>query len=354
MASRPAAADNRSDRTGLLGRATPASLLAHPARTGLSLLLLLTAAVLLSQGLQRRFPFGSAGYAPSFYSILVHVLVVSYLPAAYLALASGANRRLEQLRPNLATAPGADWMGAPPVSSATRRWLVAGLLGASLGVIGPYLTEPLHHTLLDFWDPRTWSPEVVWHRVLGLVAGTWLGWFTYAVLRRSRIFARAARELPVLDLLDLQPLRPFTQQGLSNGLLAAGMLSIVGLLGIGPGINPMQLLLVGGSVGVVGSALLLPLRGVHGRIRAAKRQELAWCGQAIERETRRVREDAGQPGSGQLSDLVAYRSLIEQVREWPIDTPALRRMVLYLLIPLGSWVASALVQYLVEEAIPRL
>jgi hypothetical protein len=36
------------------------------------------------------------------------------------------------------------------------------------------------------------------------------------------------------------------------------------------------------------------------------------------------------------------------VRDWPFDASVLLRFVLYLLIPLGSWVAGALVERFVD------
>jgi hypothetical protein len=45
-----------------------------------------------------------------------------------------------------------------------------------------------------------------------------------------------------------------------------------------------------------------------------------------------------------MADLVAYRSLIESVPEWPFNAPLLTRLLLYLAIPLASWVAGAMVE----------
>jgi hypothetical protein len=48
---------------------------------------------------------------------------------------------------------------------------------------------------------------------------------------------------------------------------------------------------------------------------------------------------------------VAYRSTIEAVPEWPFNTPALTRFLLYLAIPVGSWIAGAIVERLVDSAL---
>jgi hypothetical protein len=63
----------------------------------------------------------------------------------------------------------------------------------------------------------------------------------------------------------------------------------------------------------------------------------------------RAAAPADAVSGGRLADLLAYRSLVEQVSELPFDSPALRRIALYLLIPVGSWVASTLVQHVAER-----
>jgi len=57
---------------------------------------------------------------------------------------------------------------------------------------------------------------------------------------------------------------------------------------------------------------------------------------------------SGSLSQPDLSDWIAYRGLIESVREWPVDAPTLRRFALYLAIPLGSWFGGALVERMVD------
>jgi hypothetical protein len=49
-----------------------------------------------------------------------------------------------------------------------------------------------------------------------------------------------------------------------------------------------------------------------------------------------------------VADLIAWRQRVEQIPSSPLDTAVLRRFLLYALIPLGSWVASALVERVVD------
>jgi hypothetical protein len=86
-------------------------------------------------------------------------------------------------------------------------------------------------------------------------------------------------------------------------------------------------------------------------VRAAKQAELAWCDDEVTRARRAVR--SGAAADGRLADAAAYRALVERVSEWPFDNPALRRISLYLLLPVGSWVASTVVQHAVERYVFR-
>jgi hypothetical protein len=93
------------------------------------------------------------------------------------------------------------------------------------------------------------------------------------------------------------------------------------------------------------TALLSPLRGARRAIQAAKRDELARNEDAL-RRARAELEAARAPGV--VADLVAWRTLVSDLPEWPLDAPTLRRFILYLAIPVGSWVGGALVDQFVE------
>jgi hypothetical protein len=88
--------------------------------------------------------------------------------------------------------------------------------------------------------------------------------------------------------------------------------------------------------------LLLPVRGVRRAIAAEKKRELDWS----TAELRRARE--GADGARPLADVLAWRSFVESVPEWPFDAPTLARFALYLAIPLGSWFGGALVDRMVD------
>ena len=72
----------------------------------------------------------------------------------------------------------------------------------------------------------------------------------------------------------------------------------------------------------------------------------------LQSELHRVRDDvsAGRATEGgRLADLLAYRSYLEEIREWPFDNPTMMRFLLYLMIPIGSWLGGALVERVVSD-----
>jgi hypothetical protein len=86
---------------------------------------------------------------------------------------------------------------------------------------------------------------------------------------------------------------------------------------------------------------------VHEAIVREKRAEL-------ERSAAQLRaRAAGGPreAPGSLADALAWRAHVASVPDWPLDVPTLRRFVLYLAIPLGSWLGGALVDLLVERVV---
>ena len=53
-------------------------------------------------------------------------------------------------------------------------------------------------------------------------------------------------------------------------------------------------------------------------------------------------------GALSLADLLAYRSRVEEIREWSLGRPTFARFALYLLIPVGSWLGGAFVERIVD------
>ena len=102
------------------------------------------------------------------------------------------------------------------------------------------------------------------------------------------------------------------------------------------------------ALAAAAAALLLPLRGARQAIVAAKRSELDWCDAALRRARAALECDTAPIGARSIADLAAWRGVVAAVHEWPLDAPTLRRFVLVLGLPIGSWLGGAFVERVVD------
>lgn len=264
----------------------------------------------------------------------VHCLVVGYLPAALLHAMRSGRRTVLELQKVLACTPMECEALAKSVRLNTRNLMIIGLVSFFMALLTPYFVPPVPESP---WNPATWSTEVAWARILGPVAmilGWWLG---YAILSVSVRLSRIAKSLATVDLLDISPLAPFTQLGLTNALLLIGSLSIWSLMMIETGFGQIMLIICGVTLVGTAFALLVPVFGVHQRILQSKKQALDWVNAELAGEQASfLAPQAGQE-SGRMADLVAYRGMIESVPEWPFTLSTYMRVALYVLIPVVTW-----------------
>lgn len=163
----------------------------------------------------------------------------------------------------------------------------------------------------------------------------------------SRLSERVAR----IDLLDLRNLAPLARIGLRSALafaLAASLISAMASDELTLSVTLVTMAIVG-AVGAL--TVLLPVRGGHRTIRAAKDAELLAVRAAIART--RDAALAGDAGAAEqamrLGGLLAFEARIAGVAEWPFDVGTFVRFALFLALPFGSWVAGALVERLVSR-----
>ena len=327
-----------------------------PAWVGAALAAALIAAFLASEYALGRHEYLASGGdvllgLRDFRVAVVLCLLVGYLPTACVYLLRGTRRSLLLLRPVM-DPTGVEFSALAGEVGAYPRWRLLGacLLGAGWIAVVPLLVEPGAEYA---YQVRLWSPEVTWQRILGPVMGWWLGRFIFSVIAESSRLSRASRHLAPIDLLDLRPLAPFARQGLANAFWTVGLFSIIALFVLEVGF--VSVVAWGGTLplAVVIASLVLPVRGVHRRIREQKEAELDRVRAAIRGDRSSLVDSriAGQADAISLADLIAYEARIEKVREWPFDAPTMLRFALYLAIPLGSWFGGALVERLLGAAL---
>jgi hypothetical protein len=167
--------------------------------------------------------------------------------------------------------------------------------------------------------------------------------------RVSQLSERVAR----IDLLDLRGLAPLARIGLRSALAFALAASMIVAMASDELTLPVTLITMA-IVGAVGAfAVLLPVRGVHRAIRAAKDAELLAVRAAIAR-TRAAALAGGAAGAEdatRLGGLLAFEARIAGVGEWPFNVGTFVQFAVFLALPLGSWIAGALVEWLVSRVL---
>jgi hypothetical protein len=278
---------------------------------------------------------------------VVFALLAGYLPAATAYAVTGGRRTLAALAPVLqvAAAQAAD---AARIGWYDRRALRrSGLIGVAAALFVPVVVD----LSLSVYDLRGASTAAAGHRVLVAVAGWLLARFVHVTLADSRRLAALGRQGVRVDLLDLSPLAPFARHGLRSALLGLGFFAIVALLLPDWRARPGLPWVLGGGLAVAAAfaaaALVIPLRGVHAAIVAAKADESAWCRGEIRRR-REALASGGTREGAPLHELASYLALVEGARAWPLDVSTLARFALYLALPVGSWLGGAVVERLVD------
>ena len=271
---------------------------------------------------------------------ITQILITTYVASAYSYLLMAARKTTQDLAPVVQHIP--QWQTLVQRAGKHRRWLLLLTGAATYLILGVSVTNATTLPPVDPWAWREWSYDVVWHRATTVFFVWWLGCLSLVTVVESVRLSRLSDSIAALDLLDLDPYQPLIRQGLTNALLIIGVVSVMSLLGIDSRYWPA---LVGFWVMFTVLAwvgLMLPLRGIRRKIRAAKLEEIDWCRSAL----RAARDElkASTESKRSMVELSAYKSTIENLRNWPFDNPTLLRFSLYLLIPLGSWLGGAFVE----------
>ncbi len=222
----------------------------------------------------------------------------------------------------------------------------AGLVGVLFG-----LAVMVEGNVSYLLRRATWDSHFGWVALNVSFVCWMLGTGIFWSVRQSRILMRVQRDFVEIDLMDLSSLTLFARESLRAivlWLVAGSLGAVVMVVSGAPGAS-MLVVLATILVGTI--AVFYPVRGLHHRIREAKRRELELVNEKVRRERGRILESDGpdaEAASGRLPGLVAYKQFVESVSEWPIDTSTLLRFALYLGLPIGLWLGGALVERLLD------
>ncbi|MCP5060038.1 MAG: hypothetical protein GY937_25325 [bacterium] len=276
---------------------------------------------------------------------VANMLLAAFLPTAYIYLLRGHRGTLGALRSDLGCSDTEFAALIARIGNYNPLALgLSGLAGVGCVLLMTRVTTPAH---IDPWQWSALPHEMRWTRVLVPWVGWWIGVLILAVSVESNRLAPLASRLSRVDLPDLRPFRPFTRQALLNTLLMI-LFGAFGLLTIAE--SGSWALVLGFwivSMGAMAIGLVVWLLPVFRVVRDAKRSELDWCRDALVREGAKLRE--GGALRSRVSELVAWEERVQSIGEWPIDSPALRKILLYSLIPLGSWAGGALVERFIDS-----
>ncbi|MDH5618529.1 MAG: hypothetical protein OEZ11_07800 [Gammaproteobacteria bacterium] len=313
------------------------SLPGNPVSIGIAL-----AIVLLVVFLAGRALFGAAENSSTddLRVAITQILITAYSGSAYAYLLMTARKSTRDLSAVARDLP--NW--STIISRAGKHpWWILLLVGAAnYLVIGVAVTNATTPEPVNPWEWQTWNYDVFWHRITTVVFVWWMACFSYVTVVESARLSRVSADIPSLDILDMRPYKPLIRQGLTNALLVFGMVSVLSLLAVE---SRYYLALLGFWIAFTVLAwigLMLPLRGIRKKIKAARNQELDWCRQhmVMSRDALKSGENVKQS----IAEVTAYRTLIEKTGNWPFDSLTLVRFTLYLLIPLVSWLGGAFVE----------
>jgi hypothetical protein len=279
---------------------------------------------------------------------LINAAIIAYTAGVLLYERAAAGRDLAALR-DVVPSTAEEWSAwrtqlLVPGSGRLAAAASAGaVIGLGLNALGGHYGKP---------HPGAWPGHFFWIGTLNLVMFGLLAPLAYLSIRRARLFSALGARARV-DLLDPDPLAPFSRVALRGAVYWLVGSSIAMLLMIDSDAWEIVLAVNTVTIGVGVVALLLPARGVHRRIRAVKRAELARVRAALHR----AREALDQPGpehpeAARIPAWLAWEARVSAVNEWPFDAPTILRFALFLLVPLGSWLGGALVERLVDAFVP--
>jgi hypothetical protein len=277
---------------------------------------------------------------------IVFAVILGYVFACGGWIVRSVRLDLDALAPALALEPSelaAERAGLGLFSPSALLIACAGGVAAGIAVssLVNAILPPGHTALEDrFW--RLVRDVTIWTLAIRLMA---------VVIGSSQRVSQLSERVSRVDLLDLRGLAPLARIGLRSALAYALAASMIAAMAGDELTLPVTLvsMTIAGALGAF--TLLLPVRGAHRAIRAAKDAELRAVRAAIARARTAALDAGGDDAEDaiRLGGLLALEARIAGVGEWPFDAGTFVRFTVLLALPLGSWTAGALVEWAVSR-----
>ncbi len=153
------------------------------------------------------------------------------------------------------------------------------------------------------------------------------------------------------DLLRPSRHAAFGSAALRPALLLISLLCAYALLYLGgdnPLKSPVLIGIVGGLVPLVG-IVALPLRGIRRRIREQRAATLSSLDARLDEITAVDIATANANALFELDAVLDMRERVSRAPSWPFDVDALKRILLFTVLPPLTWAAAAIVEMMIDS-----
>ena len=241
-----------------------------------------------------------------------------------------------------------DSLSLHPVWQVALSWLFAPLATIAVNYNGPTFIALRGGVPLTF--------DIVWGFIVTILVWVFFFQIVLILVRNSLMFSRLGRDLAAVDLINVAALTPFSRVGIRSVMVFAGGYAILPIA-FTSGFEHLEGILVSLviSLPIALFLLLVPMHAIRLRIREAKNAENQKILRAMRGDKSAVNEmqiDTGTSGMN-ISGLVMYRQMIDNISEWPVDAPGVIRFALYVVIPISAWIGAAAVENFVDSLMLR-
>lgn len=220
-------------------------------------------------------------------------------------------------------------------------------------IFGGIIIAPAFFLFVNWRSPQLQAlfagetPTLIFLWSLSIAVLTWIAILQTLTVLLSNIlqFKRLGKYHTKINLLNADTLNIFSRVGISTLMLIAGSYTIIPIAYLDSSdlLVPALLSLMI-SLPLAIFFLLAPIFALYHKIKEAKKQEENIITKAIEGDYEILKNSHLDLSKKPTQiDLILYRKFIEDVDEWPLDKRGSLRLLLYLLIPVLTWVASSFI-----------